>query len=280
VILAPQPCTRFDAAARERIFGGAILVIPDVSEVAAFVDLLRDRAQAAFAPFDPPSAQQHLSRDDLTRRCVTLTKEVEGDRAVASSLDAMLIGLGADPATTFRDRLRLRIQVSGGDLETARPITLPPHRDTWGSNAMAQVNWWAPLWPLDRGRTIAFWPECFDTPVANSSAGWDYDALIASRKRGEATYPLLPRATAPEDLGPARPAIIDTGAIMAFSGAHLHAGTVNTTGQVRLSFEFRSVDVEDLRAGRGAPNADGGAPRMPLHWFRRLGDGASLADAA
>lgn len=278
--LATQRCAWLDAAARERLFAGTILVIPGVPEMAALVAALRERAQAAFAPHDPPSAQQHLSHDNLATRCEALTREAEGDPAVATLLDAALIASGADPAATFRDRMRLRIQVSGGDLEIRRPMTLPPHRDTWGSNVMAQVNWWAPLWPVDPGRTIAFWPECFAVAVANSSAKWDYDALVASRRRGEAGYPLVPRATAPGDLGPGQPAVIGVGEIMAFSGAHLHAGTINTTGKVRLSIEVRSVDLADLRAGRGAPNIDGRAPRQPLHWFRRLSDGASLAEAA
>ena len=273
MILTPEACARLDAAARARLFEGAILSLPGVPEVAALVAALRERAQAAFAPHDPPSAQRHLSRAELALRCEALTREVEGEPAIAELLDAALIAAGADPATTFRDRMRLRIQVSDGDLEVRRPMTLPPHRDTWGSNVMAQVNWWAPLWPLDAGRTVAFWPELFAVPVANSSANWDYDALVASRQRGDADYPLLPRATAPGDIGPPRPALVDVGTIMAFSGAHLHAGTVNTTGLVRLSFEVRSVDLGDLREGRGAPNADGRAPRTPLHWFRRLGDG-------
>jgi hypothetical protein len=198
VILAPRPCARFDAAARERLFAGDILVFRGVPQVAAFVARLRTRAQAAFAPHEPPLAQQHLNRDDLAARCEALTREVEGDGALARELDGLLVALGADPATTFRDRLRLRIQVSGGDLDRCRPMTLPPHRDTWGSNVLAQINWWAPLWPLDPGRTIAFWPDLFDRAVANSSADWDYEALVADRKQGKTAYPLLPRASDPE----------------------------------------------------------------------------------
>jgi hypothetical protein len=277
VILTPQPCARFDRAARERLFAGDILVFRAVTETAAFVAALRERTQAAFAPHEPPQAQQHLAREELARRCEALTQEVEGDRGLAEQLDGVLVALGADPVRTHRDRMRLRIQVSDGDLDGRRPMTLPPHRDTWGSNVMAQVNWWAPLWPLDPGRTVIFWPALFARAVPNTSAGWDYEALIASRRRGETGYPLLPRASAPEALGPARPAILEVGDIMAFSGAHLHAGTVNTTGLVRFSFEMRSVDTADLREDRGAPNADAAAPRMPLHWFRRLSDGTPLA---
>ena len=45
--LATQRCARLDAAARERLFTGAILVIPGVPGVAALVAALRELAQAA-----------------------------------------------------------------------------------------------------------------------------------------------------------------------------------------------------------------------------------------
>lgn len=274
--VATEPCDRLDRAARERLFSGAILVFRGAPAVAALVELVRQRILEAMAPHDPPHVQNALDRAGLTRRCEALTERVEADREIAAALDAALASLGADPDRTFRDRMRLRIQVSGGDLDGRRPMTLPPHRDTWGSNVMAQVNWWAPLFAIDERRTVAFWPDLFDRAVANTSGDWDYDALIASRRRGETDYPLLPRCMTSDDLGPARPAVIDVGDLMAFSGAHLHAGTVNGSGLVRYSLEVRSVDRDDLRSGRGARNVDGGAPRTPLHWFRRLADGTIL----
>ena len=49
--------------------------------------------------------------------------------------------------------------------------------------------------------------------------------------------------------------------------------------RTRFSTEVRTANIEDLRAGRGAPNVDGAAPRQPLEWFHSLADGASLAAA-
>ena len=46
------------------------------------------------------------------------------------------------------------------------------------------------------------------------------------------------------------------GEVMLFSGAQLHASIPNTSGQARFSVDFRTVDVSDLMAGRGAPLVD------------------------
>ena len=57
------------------------------------------------------------------------------------------------------------------------------------------------------------------------------------------------------------------------------ASVPDFTGITRFSTEVRTVNIEDLRASRGAPNVDGAAPRQPLGWFHSLADGTSLAAA-
>ena len=51
----------------------------------------------------------------------------------------------------------------------------------------------------------------------------------------------------------------------------------STSEWARVSVELRTVNREDLDAGRGAPAIDGRAPRVPLHWFRSMADGAPLS---
>uniref|UniRef100_A0A7S2WXC1 Phytanoyl-CoA dioxygenase n=1 Tax=Chloropicon primus TaxID=1764295 RepID=A0A7S2WXC1_9CHLO len=154
-------------------------------------------------------------------------------------------------------------------------------RDTWASNIMQQLNWWMPLEEIDEGRTMCFYPELFDRAVPNTSTGWDLDELRARRKRG-LPYPQLPEldhegvAKDPlvsELMRPkyVRPLVgVRPGDVVVFSGAHLHSSVVNTTGLTRYSCEIRSVDARDLRKGIGAPNVDGEAARVPLHWFRNV----------
>ena len=46
------------------------------------------------------------------------------------------------------------------------------------------------------------------------------------------------------------------GEILLFSGNQLHASIPNRSGRARFSVDFRTVDVGDLMAGRGAPLVD------------------------
>ncbi len=57
------------------------------------------------------------------------------------------------------------------------------------------------------------------------------------------------------------------------------ASVPDITGITRFSTEVRTVNIEDLRAGRGVANVDGAAPRQPLGWFHSLADGTALAAA-
>lgn len=62
--------------------------------------------------------------------------------------------------------------------------TLPVHRDTWASNLMPQINWWAPVMPLRGAGTLRLFPTFFRRPVPNNSKTWSLRALKAARKEG------------------------------------------------------------------------------------------------
>jgi len=46
------------------------------------------------------------------------------------------------------------------------------------------------------------------------------------------------------------------GDLVMFAGAHFHQTRKNATGRTRFSLDFRTVNLEDHKAGVGAPNAD------------------------
>ena len=119
-------------------------------------------------------------------RCVSLGLPRHPFQAVIESL-------GLDPAATCADRLILRLQPSGDTHRGRRVRYLPPHRDTWGSNVMAQINLWGPVFPLEPGATMVIWPTLFGRPVPNTSADWDFEKLREAPGR----YPLLPECRPP-----------------------------------------------------------------------------------
>ena len=260
---------------RGRVYRGELVVFRGLPAMLALVARARAMAEDAFAPRLPPLAQDSLGPEDFLGRAAGLRRSFMRDGEARTAFRSVIESLGFDPVVTYADRLILRLQPSG-DLHSGRRVCdLPPHRDTWGSNLMPQVNLWGPVFPLDPGATMVIWPTLFDRPVPNTSAEWDLERLREAPGR----HPLLPVLRGPVDGAPELPILIAPGDLLCFSGAHLHASRPNRTGRVRVSVDSRTVDLDDLRAGRGAENVDGRAPRVGREWFYRVSDGAGLAEA-
>ncbi|MYE58337.1 MAG: hypothetical protein F4X35_01955 [Alphaproteobacteria bacterium] len=255
-------------AIAERAFRGELVVFRQLDALDALLDHARGIAYAAFD--DPVRDEGRIDSGLWREKAVAARRSFMRSEAVPGLLCALFTELGFNPETTYRDRAILRFQPGRAACRTRRLRDLPPHRDTWGSNLMNQLNWWAPLFPLEPDATMEIWPGYFDRPVPNSSAGWDIKALRAAG----GDYPLLPEAARPEE--PGEPVLIEPGELLCFSGAHLHASRPNRTGRTRISIDLRTVDVMD---GQGAPNVDGLTRRTGYDWFHRLSDGACLASA-
>jgi hypothetical protein len=194
---------------------------------------------------------------------------------VRAAFRGLFEALGFAAEETFSDRRVLRLVPPGPRL-SARPLrSLPPHRDTWGSNVAAQINLWAPVYPLSAERTLLLYPGYWDRPIANTTPDWNLEDLLAARERGE-SYPQLPVATEEPEPMAAAPCLIEPGDILCFSGAQLHASAPNASDRIRFSLETRIVALADLEAGRGAPNVDGHPGVVAYRWFSRASDDAGL----
>ena len=261
---------------RERLFRGELLVFRRMPAMTALVARARAMAEEAFAPHAPPLAQDSLERAEFLARAGALRRSFMGAPEVRAGFRAVIEALGLDPASTFADRLILRLQPSGDTHRGRRVRDLPAHRDTWGSNVMAQINLWGPVFPIDPDATMVIWPSLFDRAVANTSATWDLEKLRESPGR----YPLLPECLDPLAGEQEVPVVIAPGDLLCFSGAHLHASRPNHTGRTRVSIDTRIVEASDVRSGRGAANVDGRAPRFGWEWFHSVADGRALAGPA
>ena len=66
------------------------------------------------------------------------------------------------------------------------------------------------------------------------------------------------------------------GEVLLFSGNQLHLSTPNTSGRARFSVDFRTVDVTDLMAGRGAPLVDAYCTGTAIRDFINVADESSF----
>lgn len=257
-----------------RLFAGELIVYRGLAAMADLVALTRRLSEAAFG-VHVEQAPGALGFEELRRRATRLRADFVADPEIRAAFSALFAALGFSPEDTFWDRRVLRMVPPGPPREEPALRSLRPHRDSWGSNIPAQINWWAPVYPLAENRTLLLYPRYWSRPIANTSAGWNLRELHAARARGEA-YPRLPVAEqAPEDSA-AVPCVIEPGALLCFSAAQLHGSAPNTSARMRVSLETRSVSLADIAAQRGAPNVDGYPGVVASHWFTRIADDAGL----
>jgi hypothetical protein len=255
-----------DEQRSEALFGGELLIFKDVAPLRRFSTLVGKLLTAAFG-HTPQHAQFDLSPEEFTARANALVAQCRRHPAALQSFGDALQHVGVDLDRTYWDWLHLRIQPHQDFTEAG---SLGYHRDTWSSNVNAQTNWWTPVLPITRERTIALYPAYWSRPLANTSGSWDLQRVRE--------MPLVPRPSEPVNADSEVRIVIEPGDLLCFSGAHLHASVGNTSGATRFSVEVRTVAAGDVRAGRGAPNVDGEAPRVAWRWFRGITSSASLAD--
>ncbi len=70
----------------------------------------------------------------------------------------ILIEFGCDLETTYQDVPRLRNATSDGYLTSGVGYAFHPHRDTWYSAPMSQLNWWLPIYEIESENSMAFHP--------------------------------------------------------------------------------------------------------------------------
>jgi hypothetical protein len=262
-----------DGQRRESIYDGDLLVfkkVPPMEEFCAFTDAL---IREVFGTTDPVRAQFELDREKYLSRVETLQKRFRKDARAKDLFLAALGCVGVDLRCTFWDWLYLRVSPHGEEHSGRRTAKLGFHRDTWSSNVYAQTNWWAPIYSISPGRTIAFYGEYWEKPLKNTSANWNLEEI----RSGRSSAPLVPEPTETVNTASELRPVIEPGDLLCFSGAHLHASVPNSTGVARFSVEVRTVDARDAAEdGRGAPNVDGEAPRVAKDWFRHVVDGTPL----
>ncbi|MFQ5973662.1 MAG: hypothetical protein ACE5Q3_15145 [Alphaproteobacteria bacterium] len=266
-----------DGARAGLIFRGDILVhrqVPALVEMLALADRL---IRGAFHPRAPVLAHASCDPAEFAARAEKLRATFRRHAEIKRLHMRALEQVGVELRETFWDVLRLRVQPSGTSRESATVRSLPPHRDTWGSNLMEQINWWHPIYPVARDRTMVVYPAYWERPIANDSDRWDIRELRKRRARGEkGDYPLLPVATEPVETKGELPIVIEPGDLLCFSGAHLHGSVANESGLTRFSAEFRTVNEQDRGDGRGPRNVDGRASHVAVELFRGITDSRRL----
>lgn len=266
-----------DEARRARIYAGEILVRPPTPLSLEYCAFARTMLDAAFAPLEPQSAQYHMPVQQYAQVLAELKPRFIHHPESKRFIRAILGELGCDAQDTYFDVPRLRSSTSDAYLTTGIAYAFHPHRDTWYSAPLCQINWWMPVYEIEASNAMAFHPRYWRTGVPNSSANYDYQRWNATSRFNAAQHVGTdtreqPKALIPIEAEPDLRVLPPVGGLIIFSGAQLHSSVPNTSGRTRFSIDFRTVNVADARVLRGAPNRDSRCTGTAMPDYLRLSD--------
>lgn len=272
-----------DEIRRKQLYNGELCVFSPSSGSVALCEFARQMLEEAFCPYDPQTAQYHMLVDDYVGIVAPLKPTFIHHPTTMELLRRAMVTLGCDLNKTYIDVPRFRMVTHGGYLTAGVGYAHHPHRDTWYSAPMCQLNWWLPIYPIEPDNAMAFHPRYWDRPVANGSSSFNYYEWNSEGRMNAARYVKSdtrkqPRAEEPLELDPQLRIVCPVGGIIVFSAAQMHSTVANTSGRTRYSIDFRTVNIDDVVAIAGAPNIDSFPSGTSLRDFRRGADGASIPD--
>jgi len=272
-----------DNERRRRLYNGDLLVYsasPATRELCAHA---RHMIETAFAPHDPLRAHEVLP----VERCVQILAELKPrfihHHQSKELLQKMLVEFDCDAGETYFDVPRLRSAMPSHYLTSGIAYAFHPHRDTWYSAPSCQVNWWLPVYEIASENSMAFHTRYWQESVRNSSSGFNYYRWNAESRKSAAQHiktdtRIQPHAEQSMELDPQLRLLCEAGGAILFSAAQMHSTVPNTSGVARFSIDFRTVNVEDARTRRGAPNVDSACTGTNMRDYLRVRDFSHLSE--
>jgi hypothetical protein len=272
-----------DEARRTALYNGDIFVYSPSDASAELCALAKRMIEDAFAPHDPRTIDRHIKMEECAQVLSTLKPDFIHHPACKRLLPEIICSIGGDPNAIYFDVPRLRSAYPTTYLTSGIAYAFHPHRDTWYSAPMCQINWWLPIFELTAENCLAFYPKYFCTAIRNNSEIYNYTdwnrksrAEAAKHVRSDTREQPKPQEEVETD---AIKIICAPSGLILFSGAHLHETVPNTSGIARYSIDFRTVHYGDTAAHLGAANVDSRCSGTTMGDYLRCSDLAHLPDA-
>lgn len=264
---------------RQQLYAGNLIILTHLQALHDFVEYTREELTELFKPNDPEHAHEHIAPPEMAGILGAWKPHFIHSERSKKLVRAIIQEAGFPAEHTHYDLPKPRASFPVGHLTTGVAFAFPWHRDVWYSAPAQQINWWLPVFPVRDNNAMRFDPQSFDQEVPNTSDTFDYYQNNASRLT-TATQVTRERQARPGALNhkPDQEVVIlpAPGEVLLFSGAQLHASIPNTSGRARFSVDFRTVDVRDLMASRGAPLVDVYCTGTAIRDFRNVADESSF----
>ncbi|MGB0671744.1 MAG: hypothetical protein ACPGNT_09625, partial [Rhodospirillales bacterium] len=180
------------------VYGGTVFLIRQSAAVRALVEKVQAVIRTEIGDDEPQSIHLKRAGADLLGAVKAAQQAVRSATDVQNLARALFEAAGFSPDSICLDGVYLRVQPPGPTHAGLPTAPLPSHRDCWTSNLYSQINWWAPVFSVTKGRTITFYPDYWSKPIPNTSQDWNLDEISARKAKAEAgDYPVLPAILEP-----------------------------------------------------------------------------------
>ena len=277
--------TMNDDRCRSELYKGAVFVRSPSPNALGLCRLAQEMIEEAFSPYDPILIQEHIPAEKCAEILGILKPKFIHHPKSKEYIQGMLDEAGCDPEKTYFDVPRMRTAFPGDYLKSGIAYAFHPHRDTWYSAPMCQINWWMPIYEINSENCMALHPHYFGRAIKNGSSGYNYQKWNEESRYNAANHVKVdtrvqPHAEEPIELEPQIRLVCPVGGTYQFSAAQLHSTAPNTSPVVRYSIDFRTVHVDDLIGQVGAANADSACTGTTIGDYLRGTDLAHFPDGA
>jgi hypothetical protein len=273
-----------DEERRQMLYAGDIVMLSAKPGTKALVSLARKMLEEAFAPHDPRAVHKHMTPEQVAEVLSKLKPSFIHHPECKKLISTIMSEHDVDLDKVYFDVPRLRSAYPSHFLSSGIAYAFHPHRDTWYSAPMCQINWWMPVYPLLANNAMSFYPRYFSDPVRNNSEIYNYYEWNTKSRANAAQHIKLDTREQPkpqQELDPLTMRYLPApGGIIVFSGAQLHETVPNTTDFARYSIDFRTVHLDDVVARRGAPNIDSRCTGTTMRDYLRASDLQPLPEDA
>jgi len=262
---------------RKELYRGSIFVHSPSASALKFCRLAQELIEEAFHPLDPLKVHESLPSEKCAEVLTVLKPKFIHHPRSKEYIQKMLREAGCDLEKTYFDVPRMRTAFPGDYLKSGIAYAFHPHRDTWYSAPLCQINWWMPIYDLNSENCMALHPHYFDRAIKNGSnqynyQKWNQESRYNAAKHVQTDTRVQPHAEEPIDLDPQIRMICQVGGAYLFSAAQLHSTVPNTSKVTRYSVDFRTVHLDDALHQVGARNIDSACTGTTIGDYLRATD--------
>jgi hypothetical protein len=274
-----------DDSRRAELYRGSIFAQSPSASALKLCQLAQQMIEEAFHPYDPLKIQNHLTAEKCAEILATLKPKFIHHPQSKQYIQEMLSEMGCDLSQTYFDVPRMRTAFPGDFLKSGIAYAFHPHRDTWYSAPLCQINWWMPIYDLNSENCMALHPGYFDKAIKNGSSDYNYHKWNLESRQNAAKHVktdtrIQPRPEEPIELDPQVRLISKVGGAYLFSAGHLHSTVPNSSDFTRYSIDFRTVNLADVLGRVGASNVDSKCTGTTMGDYLRGTDFSHLPEQA